>query len=330
MHDLKVWWRETADSIPFEKSTSTLEEAVLILDVLENFSKHRNPSAIGSPEGGLLMKKQGVNWESWIDEATGIEDPRAFLRGDHLSEADNETLTLAKEFSHILKTWLSPQEFSELVIAEINNTDLNTCHSHDYCDPNMAMSAAWENVFHRENDMQSDKDMALWNHAWGVARANTFFSGQPDERLKYFLTIWTVPGRGSIYLPAQSDVDLVKYPHKDALYAALDVEDILELFPGDIELHVEPIDAPIDGGTFKRWLVHKTDDGVSDVEHYLLDTGDITAKIAEETARLNLDDKNRVSAVYDVEPTDLYTRAILNSHYDIKATYQPEASAPTP
>lgn len=82
--------------------------------------------------------------------------------------------TLAREFAAILKTWLTPEE--QLQVIERNKTEEweNVCHSHDFCDSNMAMAEALEKLG-VELDIQSDTQNALWNSAWGIAKNNGFW-----------------------------------------------------------------------------------------------------------------------------------------------------------
>lgn len=48
------------------------------------------------------------------------------------------------------------------------------CASHDFCDANMVMAAAWIATAGREFDMDSDADVASWNAAWGIAKRDAF------------------------------------------------------------------------------------------------------------------------------------------------------------
>ena len=45
--------------------------------------------------------------------------------------------TLALEFSQGLHVYLTPEQMSEIVERNKNETDPNICHSHDFCDANM-------------------------------------------------------------------------------------------------------------------------------------------------------------------------------------------------
>lgn len=57
-----------------------------------------------------------------------------------------------------------------------------TCASHDFCDANMVMSAAWEEVTGQEALWESDEEMddrviETWNRAW--AMADRLLGGSP-------------------------------------------------------------------------------------------------------------------------------------------------------
>lgn len=72
------------------------------------------------------------------------------------------------------------QGFSDIsdVMDEIrrrNETNGPTvCASHDFCDANMSMIEAFEEVLGREGDAGSDDDAALMNDAWDDAKRNGF------------------------------------------------------------------------------------------------------------------------------------------------------------
>lgn len=48
------------------------------------------------------------------------------------------------------------------------------CATHDYCDANVVMAAAFTEVMGRPTDLHSDEDLKLWNAAWDLARARAF------------------------------------------------------------------------------------------------------------------------------------------------------------
>lgn len=71
-------------------------------------------------------------------------------------------------FVEQLRADLTPEQFAEM--QNLNSTaDDGVCHSHDYCDANMTMADAFEQVVGREIDTQDDDDRALWSSAWRYA-----------------------------------------------------------------------------------------------------------------------------------------------------------------
>jgi hypothetical protein len=79
-----------------------------------------------------------------------------------------QTEALAAEFVEQLRAELPPARFAEM--QNLNATaDDGVCHSHDYCDSNVLMMEAFEQVVGREIDLQSDDDRALWSAAWRYA-----------------------------------------------------------------------------------------------------------------------------------------------------------------
>jgi hypothetical protein len=86
-----------------------------------------------------------------------------------------ETEKLAAEFVAVLAEWLTPEEFAEMQRRNVTATDLD-CASHDFCDANMAMDAAFSRALGREPDVMDrddgaeGPDVALWNAAWSTAK----------------------------------------------------------------------------------------------------------------------------------------------------------------
>lgn len=78
---------------------------------------------------------------------------------------------IAAEFARILREWLTDAEWAEMRRANAAETDDNVCHSHDYCDANMAMDEAFTNVRGEGADVGSYEDAALWGAAWDKAKA---------------------------------------------------------------------------------------------------------------------------------------------------------------
>ena len=79
---LKVWWiPQVPMKQPFEVEIPSLAEGVRLLDVLANYDLFQFANRI-KPDycnaGGIVML-EGDEWVDWYDEATGEDDPKAFL-----------------------------------------------------------------------------------------------------------------------------------------------------------------------------------------------------------------------------------------------------------
>lgn len=90
------------------------------------------------------------------------------------SYAEMQEVSLACVFSEVLKVWLSPDEMREVIARNRAEPNPSICHSHDFCDANMAMLEAWEPAIGPDIDVHSDEGIALWNAAWSRAKRNDF------------------------------------------------------------------------------------------------------------------------------------------------------------
>ena len=81
---------------------------------------------------------------------------------------------LAHAFHAVLGSWLT-EEQRELVDARnAAEAEAGICHTHDFCDANMAMFDAFEAVVGRESEADSEDDSRLWNAAWNCALEHGF------------------------------------------------------------------------------------------------------------------------------------------------------------
>lgn len=87
---------------------------------------------------------------------------------------------VARQFAIEIKKDISPDEMRQ--VAARNKTPEYAgiiCASHDFCDANMSMLAAFENLLQRsplrEEGGMSDEDTALWSEAWSIAKAADFW-----------------------------------------------------------------------------------------------------------------------------------------------------------
>lgn len=94
-------------------------------------------------------------------------------------------VAIAREFSKLMLEEIGADNLA-LVVAQ-NTTDIaqgndSTCSTHDYCDANMVMDQAFQNILKRGNymieddatDAQRDADTDLWNAAWTLSKHNQF------------------------------------------------------------------------------------------------------------------------------------------------------------
>lgn len=92
---------------------------------------------------------------------------------------------LAKEFSTVLKSWLSAEEMKSVIEKNETPEYNGCCASHDYCDANMAIDEAFIKLMERdfvfyddekpETEKQNEEDTALENNAWAIAKTNKFY-----------------------------------------------------------------------------------------------------------------------------------------------------------
>lgn len=88
-----------------------------------------------------------------------------------------QTTAVAEAFVHVLRQWLTADEFAEMKRLNATDPDYSSgaCASHNYCDANMAMDAAFKQVLGREPNVVGEgpdveADCKLWHDAWNLAR----------------------------------------------------------------------------------------------------------------------------------------------------------------
>jgi len=84
---------------------------------------------------------------------------------------------LAHEFSRILRDWLTEDEIEQVIERNAEVDDPAICASHDFCDANMAMYEAFENIMGHPVDTQSRADAGTWDKAWTMAKESHFAVG---------------------------------------------------------------------------------------------------------------------------------------------------------
>ena len=83
---LRVWWIPQVPMEPFHVNASSLQECVLLLDVLAKYDMFQFENNI-KPDycnaGGVEQWSDDTKeWDDWCDEETGEDDPLIFLRSN--------------------------------------------------------------------------------------------------------------------------------------------------------------------------------------------------------------------------------------------------------
>ena len=90
---------------------------------------------------------------------------------------------LAKEFARVLRSWLNDDQWESMLRLNKKGRSPLICHSHDFCDANMAMDEAFKNLGVDQetqwgDDWASNEEAsALWNKAWDIAKTKHLGGG---------------------------------------------------------------------------------------------------------------------------------------------------------
>lgn len=86
---------------------------------------------------------------------------------------DKKTEALARAFAQRLTDELGREKIGQINEWNATTGGPNECASHDFCDSNMTMLAAGQDLkFWTDSD---DIDDRLWNEAWDLAKRNNFW-----------------------------------------------------------------------------------------------------------------------------------------------------------
>lgn len=90
---------------------------------------------------------------------------------------------LAKQFSKVLRGWLGAKKMKTVIARNHAEQEPGICHSHDFCDANMAMDQAFRDLgVHGMPDGHGDDAMTnAWNAAWDLAKSHNFYEGQLES-----------------------------------------------------------------------------------------------------------------------------------------------------
>jgi hypothetical protein len=78
---LQVWWIPQVPGAMFTVDVASVAEGVKLMDVLADYDifQFKNRIKPDYANAGGLNVWRDDEWQSWEDEATGEDDPRAFL-----------------------------------------------------------------------------------------------------------------------------------------------------------------------------------------------------------------------------------------------------------
>ena len=84
---------------------------------------------------------------------------------------------LAYKFSELLRKDLSRKFMVFIVLRNREECSKDVCHSHDFCDANVVMGAAFQQLTGREFTGSNMPQAAfnVWNAAWDLAKKNEFY-----------------------------------------------------------------------------------------------------------------------------------------------------------
>ncbi len=123
-----------------------------------------------------LFKKQHIDAiANFLATQNEKFDRNKFLSYIADNDVNANVKKLAVAFSNRLIYELTPQQLDEVRFRNTAEQDSSICHSHDFCDSNMAMNHAWGVVFKRHVDLRSQSDIEIWNEAWALAKENDFY-----------------------------------------------------------------------------------------------------------------------------------------------------------
>ena len=90
-----------------------------------------------------------------------------------------QAVLIAEEFGRELGEYLTAKEKAAVIIRNSGQTDrgakYSVCHSHDFCDANMAMDAAYKKVMKKQINANDESQLVYWNTAWNIAKHHNFY-----------------------------------------------------------------------------------------------------------------------------------------------------------
>ncbi len=90
----------------------------------------------------------------------------------------SNTEKLAREFARLLKIEVGEDDFNTIAkqTEKYKTAGVDTCVSHDFCDSNMLMNDAFNNLYGEDINPINALDLQLVNEAWELAKEQNFWA----------------------------------------------------------------------------------------------------------------------------------------------------------
>jgi hypothetical protein len=126
-----------------------------------------------------IARFQLTLWDdnSKIDPVTLLEsDDWPAMRKQVEFYRDNlsDVLRLARYFAALIRAEYTSEEFAEVIRLNRMPKQTGTCATHEFRDANAYMYGAFAALYFRTIEFESEKDIALINAAWTIAKATGF------------------------------------------------------------------------------------------------------------------------------------------------------------
>lgn len=91
---------------------------------------------------------------------------------------------IADTFINKMQVSITAEEMAQVRTLNSMEKMPGVCHTHDFCDANMVMADAFEQITKHMVDADSTTDCALWNGAWDLAKRKQFAIAGPADSWK--------------------------------------------------------------------------------------------------------------------------------------------------
>lgn len=161
--------REDSDGEPPEDPPSAEDEARRAEIITMAKDRHGEEGEVEIDDNAKLSEgdDNGAYVQAWV--WVPFEGTK-FDRETPSSPIARDAASIGARFIELLKAEMSPLQFAQVQSWNAAETDPRICHSHDFCDANMVMLAAFWDAGMQTVD--TDEERALWDAAWAWAKAN--------------------------------------------------------------------------------------------------------------------------------------------------------------